>query len=296
MKSQYKADATLVFVTMTWGVSFIMTKLLIEQIGVFNFLSQRFLLAAFIASFFFRNRFRRMTLEIFTQGMLIGFILFVGYALQTMGLLYTTVSNSAFITGFSVVLVPLISAVFFKLKPNFSVVLGAVLAFIGLGFLTLGNGNHLSGINIGDLLTFIAAVSFAMHIITVGIYAKKVDALLLAITQIFGVGFFSGIVALIFESPILPPTAWDWASMLFLSIVCTAVAFIVQNAAQKYTTAAHTALIYSGEPVFAAISEYLIYGTLLSREGLLGAGLILAGVILSELNPFRKLRGRHVSA
>ena len=288
MNKQYKADAALVFVTMTWGVSFILTKLLIEQIGVFNFLSQRFLLAALIAAVFFRKRFLRMTPATFTRGMLIGFILFLGYALQTVGLLYTSVSNSAFITGFSVVLVPLFGAIVFKTKPGISAALGAGMALFGLGLLTLGDAAGLTTVNLGDVLTLLAAVCFAFHILTVGLWAPRSDAILLAIVQIFAVGFFSGIVALTFESPAFPPTALDWASLLFLSIVCTSMAFIAQNEAQKYTTATHTALIYSGEPVFAAISEYLIYGTLLSEKGLLGAALILSGVLLSELKPFKK--------
>ena len=296
MKKQYKADAALVFVTMTWGVSFILTKLLIEEIGVFNFLSQRFLIAAFIAAFFFRKKFKCMTPKMFFTGMFIGFILFAGYAFQTMGLLYTSISNSAFITGFAVVLVPIISTLFFKTRSSISAVLGAAMAIVGLAFLTLGNGCGFSSINFGDFLTFLAAISFAMHIISVGIFAKKGNAVILAITQIFGVGFFSGITALIFEEPAIPSTTADWASMLFLSIACTALAFIAQNEAQKYTTASHTALIYSGEPVFASICEFLIYGTVLSGQSLLGAALILSGVILSELNPFRKRRSGHVSA
>src|SRR6056297_3437094 len=128
MKKQYKADEALVFVTITCGVSFILTKFLIEKIGVFNFLSQRFLIAAFIAAFFFRKKFKYMTPKMFFTGMFIGFILFAGYAFQTMGLLYTSISNSAFITGFAVVLVPIISTVFFKTKPSVSAVLGAIMA------------------------------------------------------------------------------------------------------------------------------------------------------------------------
>ncbi len=296
MTKQHKADATLVFVTMSWGISFILTKLLIEEIGVFNFLSQRFLLAAFIAALFFKKQFREMTPRIFFTGMLIGFILFGGYALQTIGLLYTSISNSAFITGFAVVLVPILSIAFFKSKPSISAVLGALMALTGLALLTLGNECGFSNINFGDFLTLLSAICFAMHIISVGIFAKKGNAILLAITQIFGVGFFSMIAALSFEKHAFPATALSWGSMLFLAVICTALAFIAQNEAQKYTTASHTALIYSGEPIFASICEYFIYGTMLSGQGLFGAFLILSGVIISELNPFRKRRSGHVSA
>jgi len=280
---------------MTWGVSFILTKLLIEEIGVFNFLSQRFLIAALIAAFFFKKQLKYITPKMFFTGMLIGFVLFAGYAFQTIGLLYTSISNSAFITGFSVVLVPIISTVFLKSKLSFSAILGAVMALVGLALLTLGNGGGFSYINFGDFLTFFAAISFAMHIITVGVFAKKGNAIILSIIQIFSVGFFSGIAAIIFEPPAIPSTIVDWSSMLFLSIACTAMAFIAQNKAQKYTTASHTALIYSGEPVFASICEFLVYGTLLSNQSLLGALLILSGVILSELNPFRKRRSGNIS-
>ena len=296
MTKQHKADATLVLVTMSWGISFILTKLLIEDIGVFNFLSQRFLLAALIASLFFKKQFREMTPKIFFTGMLIGFILFGGYALQTMGLLYTSISNSAFITGFAVVLVPILSIAFFKSKPSVSAILGALMALAGLSLLTLRATYGFLNINFGDFLTFLSAICFAMHIISVGIFARKGNAILLAIIQIFGVGFFSMIAALSFEKHAFPSTASNLLSMLFLAVICTALAFIAQNAAQKYTSASHTALIYSGEPVFAAICEFFIYGTMLSNQGLFGAFLILTGVVISELNPFRKRRSGHVSA
>ncbi|MBK5252330.1 MAG: DMT family transporter [Peptostreptococcaceae bacterium] len=296
MTKQHKADVALVFVTMSWGISFILTKLLIEDIGVFNFLSQRFLLAALIAAIFFKKQFREITPRIFFTGMLIGFMLFGGYALQTIGLLYTSISNSAFITGFAVVLVPILSIAFFKSKPSVSAVLGALMALAGLALLTLRNTYGFSEINFGDFLTFLSAICFAMHIISVGIFAKKGNAILLAITQIFGVGFFSMIAALSFEKHAFPSTASNWGAMLFLAVICTSLAFIAQNKAQKYTTASHTALIYSGEPVFATICEFFVYGTMLSGQGLFGAFLILSGIIISELNPFRKRRSGHVSA
>jgi len=296
MTKQHKADTVLFFVTMSWGISFILTKLLVEEIGVFNFLSQRFLLAAIIAALFFKKQFREMTPKIFITGLLIGFILFGGYALQTMGLVYTSISNSAFITGFAVVLVPIISTALFNSKPTTSAILGAIMALIGLAMLTLGKDGAFSNINFGDFLTFISAICFAMHIISVGVFAKKGNAILLAITQIFGVGFFSLVAAIFFEKPTFPSNASSLVSMLFLSVICTALAFVAQNEAQKYTTAAHTALIYSGEPVFAAICEFFVYGAALSALGLLGAILILSGVIISELNPFRKRSSGHVSA
>ncbi|MFZ5966626.1 MAG: DMT family transporter [Bacillota bacterium] len=288
MNKQQKADLALLGVTLAWGVSFILTKNSLASLSTFNFLGVRFLIAALTSAVFFYKRMLKLDKDTLKYGIIIGMIMFSGYATQTLGLNYTTASKSGFITGFSVVIVPIFSAIVLKKAPKPSSVLGVVFAIIGLGLLTLDSNLTL---NIGDLYTLIGAFCFAFHIITVGKYAVQVDAINLAILQIGVVGILSMTVSFLFENPIIPSGTNVWFSILFLSFVCTSGAFIIQNAAQKYTTATHTALIFTGEPVFSAIFAYLLAGEVLNGRGIIGSILIVSGMLVAELDvkiPFLK--------
>lgn len=281
MSKQIKADLALLAVAIGWGASFILTKNALSTLATYNFLAIRFIIAFVTSSIIFYKNMLKLDRNTLKYGFLIGTILFAGYALQTMGLNYTTASKSAFITGFSVVLVPLISALFLKKVPERNAVIGAVMALVGLGFLTLNDNLSL---NFGDLLTLFATLAFAMHIITVGKYTISVDSISCAIIQIGTVALLSLIMSFAVENPVIPKGSSVWINLFILSFVCTSGAFIVQNVAQKYTSATHTALIYTGEPVFAAIFAYFISGEVLSPRGFFGATLILSGMITAEVD------------
>lgn len=288
MSKQLKADLALLAVTVGWGASFILTKNSLAAMATYNFLAVRFIIAFAISSLIFYKNMSKLDKNTLKYGVLIGSILFSAYAFQTVGINYTTASKSAFITGFSVVLVPVISALFLKKVPERVAIIGAIMALFGLGFLTI-NGSL--GLNIGDLLTFFSTFAFAMHIITVGKFTVKVDSISLAIIQIGTVGFLSLIMTMAIETPIIPTGTEVWVNLFILSLVCTSGAFIVQNAAQKYTSPTHTALIYTGEPVFAAIFAYFISGEILSARGIFGAALILTGMFVAEVD-FKSLFNR----
>jgi len=282
MTKQMKADLGLFLVTIGWGASFILTKNSLGELQTFNFLAIRFILAfGLSAAIFFKDMIKtdRKTL---IGGLILGVVLYASFALQTMGLLYTTASKSAFVTGFSVVLVPLFTAFLSKKLPEKKITFSVVLAFVGLGLLTL-NGSAL-GINIGDFYTLISAIIFAFYIIMVGKYTAKTQSVPLAIVQLGVVGLLSVFTTFTLENPQMPESLSVWTNIIILSVVCTSGAYIVQSVAQKYTTATHTALIYSAEPVFAAIFGYFVVGEVLNGRGLLGAGLVLTAMLLSELD------------
>lgn len=281
MKMQLKADLALLLVTVGWGASFILTKNALADLPTFNFLAIRFLLAFVIGLGLFSSRLKNLNRRTLISSGIVGSVLFAGYALQTIGLHFTTTSKSAFITGFSVVLVPLITALFLRKRPETPAVIGSAMALIGIGLLTL-DGNLT--VNIGDTLTMIAAIGFALHIIAVGHFTSGCDSLMLGVFQIGVVGFLSLLTSLVVEKPVIPGMGPVWINILLLSVFCTAGAFIVQSVAQQYTTATHTALIYSGEPVFAAIFGYFIMSEVLSGQGLIGAALILGGMLAAELD------------
>jgi drug/metabolite transporter (DMT)-like permease len=222
--------------------------------------------------------------------------MFASYAFQTVGITMTTVSKSAFITGTSVLMVPLFAALFMKRMPDRSSILGAVMAFFGLGLMTLtGNTGVVTAetvINLGDLLTLMCAVLFALYILAVGKYTVQVDSIPFAIIQIGTVAVMSAVSSLAFETPVIPEGSGVWFNILFLAVVCTSMAFIVQNVAQKYTSSTHTALIYSGEPVFAAIFAYIVVGEVMGVNGVIGAALILMGLLAAELNLLERFFGK----
>ncbi|MGB3366977.1 MAG: DMT family transporter [Acidaminobacteraceae bacterium] len=282
MTKKTKADLALVAVTVGWGASFIFTKEAVNQIEVFNFLAIRFFIGFLLAAIVFYKKMLKINKKGILYGSILGCVLFSAFAVQTIGIQYTSVSNSAFITGLSVVLVPILLALINKKLPSKKIFICSLMAVSGLAMLTLNNG--ITGINIGDLLTLASTLGFATHIITVAKLANMEEPLSMAIVQIGVVALLSMLASFMFETPTLPTTLPLWLNISALGLVCTAGAFITQNIAQKYTSASHTALIYTLEPVFAAVAGYFILNELLSGIALFGAILIVSGMLLAEVD------------
>lgn len=282
MTKKTKADLALIAVTVGWGASFIFTKEAVNQIEVFNFLAIRFFIAFAFASIVFYKKMKQINRKGLLYGLILGCILFSAFAVQTIGIQFTSVSNSAFITGLSVVLVPILLALINKRLPSRKILICSLMAVSGLAMLTLSNG--VTGINIGDILTLLSTLGFATHIITVGKLANMEEPLSMAIVQIGVVSVLSAISSFIFETPTLPSNTSLWLNIAALGLICTAGAFITQNIAQRYTTASHTALIYTLEPVFAAFAGYFILGEILTGVALIGAILIVLGMLLAEVD------------
>jgi drug/metabolite transporter (DMT)-like permease len=213
-------------------------------------------------------------------GSILGLFLFAGYLFQTWGLMYTTPSKSAFLTGFSVILVPVIMMLFgFRMGP--ATLIGGSLGLFGIYLLVAPSG--MAAVNRGDLLTLAGALSFAAHIVLVGHYTKKFSFLHLVPVQVLVVGLLSLGALPFVPDQTLHLTGRLVGAILVTAVLATGVAFSVQNWAQQYTPAAHTALIFALEPAFAALSSWLAIGEHFGSRGLLGSGLILAGMVISEI-------------
>jgi len=277
-----KADLALLIITVGWGASFILVKDSLAQLETFNFLAIRFSLAFIISALIFIQRIRCIDRQTLKYSFILGCTLFAHYALQTIGLNYTTASKSAFITGLNVVMVPLLAAFINKKTPERKILLSVLLAITGLGLLTLKQS--VAEINIGDLLTIGCALVFSLYIILVDRYTTKVDSIVLAIMQLGVVALLSLVYTVFFENPIVPGYSDVWVNILILSLVCTSGAYIVQNVAQRFTSPSHTALIYTAEPVFAAMFGYIFFKETLGAKGTIGAVMILMGMIISELD------------
>jgi len=273
-----KAEFSLALITAIWGFTFVIVKGALADASPLPFLAVRFMLAGLLLLVILgRGRVGRGTI---LPGSIMGVFLFGGYLFQTWGLVYTTPSKSAFLTGFSVILVPLIMMLLGQ-KLGSATLLGAVLGLSGIYLLVAPSG--MSGVNLGDIFTLVGATSFAVHIVLVGRYTKRFSFLHLVPVQILAVGLLASVAMVIF-----PAQKWHFSARLAVAILVTAVlatgvAFSVQNWAQQYTPPAHTALIFALEPVFAAISSWLVVGEHFRGRTLAGAGLILAGMVVSEI-------------
>jgi len=292
-RRQLTADVALLLVTLIWGSTFVMVKNAVASFPVFSFLALRFAFAALALLPFVILRSRNARANV-PEGkatplllraaapVLLGVALFAGYAFQTAGLHLTTPAKAGFITGLSVVIVPLFSALILRQPPAHNAWLGVGLAVVGLAFLTLQPGLQ---VETGDLLVLACAFAFAAHILLTGYFAPRYDPLRLTLGSIITVAILSGAAALIFDRP------WDPAALTpsvlfaaaFTGVLATSVAFGLQTSAQRFTTATHTALIFAAEPVFAGLFSFLLIGEVLGLKQVLGCLLILAGMVVAEI-------------
>jgi len=292
---QRLADAALLVVTAIWGGTFVMVKDAVASYPVFSFLAIRFAIAAIaLLPFLYWRRRQRGNRRFALSGRGsrrpaafalaaggLGLALFAGYAFQTAGLSLTTPAKAGFITGLSVVIVPAVSTVLGRSGQGAgrSAWLGVGLATAGLALLSLQEGLTIAA---GDLLVFGCAVAFAVHILLTGRLSPRHDPVLLTFGQVIVVAACSAVTALLFEAR--PPLSGSVLfAATFTAVLATALAFGVQTVAQRFTHATHTALIFAAEPVFAGLFSFLLIGELLSPRQLAGCGLILAGMLVSEL-------------
>ncbi|MHB1132330.1 MAG: DMT family transporter [Chloroflexota bacterium] len=279
---QLGADLSLLLVTAIWGTTFVLVKQVTEVLPPLTFIALRFSIGFLALAALFPLRLRRAGRREWGAGLLIGLLLCGGFVTQTYGLQTTTASTGAFITGLSTVLVPFAALALLRQRPGTGPLLGVALATTGLLLLTVKDDLTFGE---GDLLVLLCAFCFALHITVVGKYAPRLDAVALAAIQVGVVALAAWPLALVLEQPTLavPPTVW--ANVAFLGLVATGLVFFIQTLAQRLTSPTHTAVIFTMEPVFAALFAFLWLGELIGGRGLVGAALILAGMFVSELWP-----------
>lgn len=284
------ADVSLLLVAFVWGTTFVLVQNAIAFLEPFSFNGVRFFMAAFLLGgwlvIFEREQLKKINKKLLISGIIMGLFLFIGYAFQTIGLLHTTSSKAGFITGLSVVMVPVFSFMLLKIKPGFNAIIGVSIATAGLYLLTMTDKVSL---NIGDAYVLICAVGFALHIIFTGKYSSKYPALLLTVIQVGTVALLSGIFAFFtenwqqaFETGVLFKTNVVTA-LIVTSLFATALAFFAQTAFQKFTTPTRVALIFAMEPVFAAAAGFMWANERLSFSALTGCLLIFVGMVFAEI-------------
>ncbi|MCW2500851.1 MAG: Threonine/homoserine efflux transporter RhtA [Frankiales bacterium] len=280
MKALDKPTLALVGVTAIWGSTFVVVKDAVEKMPVTDFLTWRFALAA-AAMLLLRPRSvaalggagRR-------AGFLVGLALGAGYLLQTLGLQHTSAAVSGFITGMFVVLTPLGAALLLRRPPGRAAWLAVGLATVGLGLLSL----HGFAVGAGELLTLGCAAAFALHIVGLGQWAKSYDAFGLAVVQLLTTALLCGLVA-VPGGLAVPPDASVWGALALTALAATALAFVVQTWAQAHLAPTRAAVVMTMEPVFGGVFAVLLAGEVLGLRTLLGAALVLAAMVLTEVGP-----------
>lgn len=275
-----RADLVLLLLTLIWGSTFVMVKNAVAVVPPFTFLALRFGLAFLTMALVLVARRRYLTRHTVAAGMAMGLALLFGYGFQTAGIQYTAAGVSAFITGLSVVIVPVLAYPLLRQRPTAGVLLGIILATVGLGLLSLNEDLQLG---YGELLTIGCAVCFALHIVLINRFAPSGDLLVLVAVQLLVASLGALLLAGGMESVVLPIPLFVLGAALFLALAATVFTTVMQMRLQPLTTATHAALIYTAEPVFGAIFAYLLLGEVLSLRGLAGCALILGGMLAAEL-------------
>jgi drug/metabolite transporter (DMT)-like permease len=275
------------FCTILWGSTFVVVKSSLDHSSVFLFLALRFTLAGLLMAAWRPRVFFSIEREEIFAGLRLGFFMFAGYAFQTAGLQYTSASNSGFVTGSSVVLVPLLFGIFWGHRLTSWVYAGALAAGFGLYYLTIP-AEGVAHLNRGDVLTFVAAASYAVHIILVSEYTKQHSASALSALQVIACAgmawIMTGIAATIRWQPIRFEPSWLLlAGVAVCAVFATALAFSIQLWAQQYTTPGHAAILFTLEPVFAVLTSYIFLGERLAARAIFGAAFVLAGILIAEL-------------
>ena len=279
---EFRADLLLLTVAIAWGVTFLMVQDAISTTPVYAFLFFRFTLASilmFIISYRFLNELNKKTI---LYGVILGILLFSAFATQTFGLIYTKSSIVAFITGLNVICVPFLTYLFFKDKIKLNVLIATFIAVIGLYLLTMSGTLEFEK---GEFLTLICAILFALQIIFTGKFSNQVNVFLLVLFQLITVSILALIFSLSLDSVTfnIPYNYAFFKAVIITAIFATVYAFLIQTYMQQFTTATKTAIIFTMEPVSAAIFAYFTANEVLTIVQFIGAVLIILATLIAEL-------------
>jgi drug/metabolite transporter (DMT)-like permease len=271
------ATLSLLLITAVWGWTFVLVKDAVGEVGPFWFLAVRFFLASLFALPFWPRR-----KSSWRTSALLGVFLFAGYFFQTWGLRYTTAQKSGLITGFSVVLVPIFARLLGE-RVRLGGWAGAALATAGVALLALAGNEPLGPTSFGDFLTVLCAIFFAWYIALLAHYAKGEKASALLLGQLSVVFLLSLLGAAAFGEVRWPISGKVWVSLLITGVFASALAYYVLAWAEARAGATKTAVILAMEPVFAGFFGWLLLGETLSPWQILGAVLVLGGILLASV-------------
>ncbi len=296
-KTQLKANILLLLTAAIWGLAFVAQKVGAEHVGAFTYNGIRFALGSIslIPLILFLNKKKgenektknndgdslKLTIK---AGIIAGCALFIATSLQQMGVMGTTAGKAGFITGLYMVIVPILG-LFLKQKVNKSTWIGIVIAIIGLYLLSINEDFSISN---GDLLVLIGSVGWAIHILLIDNFTKKIDPLKLSSVQFATCSILSLVMAIIFEDINMVGISGAMVSILYGGLLSVGVAYTLQVVAQKNAKPSHAAILLSMESVFGALGGAMFLGERIGARGLVGCILIFIAIIISQLKPSEK--------
>lgn len=275
------AEFGLIIIAMIWGSGFVGTQLALDGgLTPLQLLTIRFFIGSVLINLiFFKQIKENINKEILKSGVILGFFLFIAFAVQTVGILYTTPTKNAFITAANVVIVPFIGFFVYKRKLDKIGIISSIMTLIGIGILSLEAD---LSINIGDFLTLICAFGFAFHIFFTSEFASKYNPIILTGIQ-FTVAFILSLVCQMFMGEMkIEAQVNGYLGALYLGVFSTTIAFLLQTICQKMVDGTKTAIILSTEAVFGTIFSVLILKEIVTLKMLIGIAIIFTSIIMAE--------------
>jgi len=292
LSRRLQADLSIIGLSAIWGCTFVVSKRALTDISPLLFITVRFVAASLPLWFLvprgaLQDSAGAVRWSAVRGGSLTGLFLFAGFACQTIGIQYTSPARSAFITSMYVIFTPILSMTLGLRRPSITSFTGAALAVTGLYFLT-GAGSAGLGFGYGETLTVFAALAFSAHLLAIDHYTRRHDKRAIAFLQVGAVAVLALGPTLFVEQVRFVPTPTLFGALAITSILATAVAFFVISIVQSWTTPTRAAIIFAAEPVFAALTSWIVEGEVLTGVAMFGALLILCGVLTAELGPLAR--------
>ncbi|UOO37571.1 DMT family transporter [Oscillospiraceae bacterium CM] len=271
--------AALFLATLIWGISFVLMDVTLTHMGAFFILAIRFLGAAAVMLPFAARDFKKLDKRYLTSGVIMGLLLLAAYAFQTFGLALTTPGKNAFLTAVYCIIVPFLYWAFRRKRPHAFNIAAAAICIVGGGLISLDGSLRLG---LGDGLTLVCGLVFAVHIVVTGAAVRNRSTVLVAMLQFAVAGALALILALLFEPAPVNLSAETVWGLVFLTVVSTALCLFLQTFGQKHTPPAQASVIMALEAVFGAAASVLFTGEVLTVKLTVGFMLTFAAVIISE--------------
>lgn len=279
------ASGGLILTAAIWGFAFVVVKDSVDTIPPVYMVSIRYTIAAVLLGFVLIPQFKKLNRYYWIHGAVTGLMLALGYITQTIGCKYTTAGKNAFLTTIYVILIPLISWPLNRKRPHFVVFLSAVMALVGIGLLALRNEGGVLGFNVGDILTLICGLFYALHIIFTAKFSQDKNPVILTWIQFIVAAVFSWAVSPLIDgsfSVALLKSSRVIFSMLYLGILSSLVAFLLQNICLKYMESSLASLFLSLESVFGVVFSTIFLRERMTLVMIIGCVLIFAAITIAD--------------
>ncbi|AWB86555.1 DMT family transporter [Mycetocola zhujimingii] len=280
-----KPELALVLITVVWGATFLVVHIAVQYSGPWFFVGMRFLAAGIISAVIFAKALSGLTWKEIGAGSAIGVMIYLGYGLQTVGLQSISSSTSAFITALYVPLVPILQWMVFRKAPQLLTWIGVALAFIGL-ILLADPGSVGFTFGAGEIVTLVSTLPIALEIILISVFAGKVHLGRVTVVQLLVAGLLA-LATMPVVGEQVPEFSWVWLGAAVALGAASCIIQLTMNWAQRSVSPTRATIIYAAEPVWAGIIGRLA-GDRLPAIAILGAVFIVAGAVVSELNPRKR--------